>query len=119
MSVTAADLTKKHCVSCDGNTKPLSPADARALLAAIPDWKLTADGRGIRREWRVKDFPTALDFFYRLGQIAEAEDHHPDLHLANYREVAIDLWTHAANGLTENDFIMAAKIDELKVELKK
>jgi 4a-hydroxytetrahydrobiopterin dehydratase len=61
----------------------------------------------------------ALDFFNRIGAIAEAEDHHPDLHVVGYRNVTIELWTHAVNGLTENDFILAAKIDQLPVELKK
>jgi 4a-hydroxytetrahydrobiopterin dehydratase len=84
----------------------------------VPQWQLTADGRAIRREWRVKDFAAALDFFNRVGQIAEAQDHHPDLHLTGYRQVAIELSTHAAKGLTENDFILAAKIDRLPVELK-
>jgi 4a-hydroxytetrahydrobiopterin dehydratase len=84
----------------------------------VPQWRLTADGKGIRREWRVKDFATALDFFQRVGQIAEAEDHHPDLHLTGYRNVAIELSTHAIGGLSENDFILAAKIDQLPVALK-
>jgi 4a-hydroxytetrahydrobiopterin dehydratase len=90
----------------------------RDHLGALPAWKLTADGRRIRREWRVKDFATALDFFNRVGQIAEAEDHHPDLHLEGYRNVAIEIWTHAVGGLTQNDFILAAKIDTLPVALK-
>ena len=79
---------------------------------------LTADGKRLRREWRVKNFVTALDFFNRVGQIAEAEGHHPDLHLVGYRNVTIELWTHAIGGLSENDFILAAKIDQLPVELK-
>ena len=61
---------------------------------------------------------TALDFFHRIAQIAEAEDHHPDLHLVGYRNVTIEIWTHAVGGLTENDFILAAKIDQLPVALK-
>ena len=88
-------------------------------LAAVPAWKLTEDGKRIRREWRVKDFLTGLDFFRRVGEVAEKEDHHPDLHLTGYRNVAIELWTHAVGGLTDNDFILAAKIDHLPVELKK
>ena len=68
---------------------------------------------------RPAPFAVALDFFQRVGQIAEVEDHHPDLHLVGYRNVAIELWTHAVGGLTENDFILAAKIDQLPVELKK
>ena len=66
----------------------------------------------------VKDFPTAIDFFQRVADVANKEDHHPDLHLTGYRKVAIELSTHAIGGLSENDFILAAKIDQLPVELK-
>jgi 4a-hydroxytetrahydrobiopterin dehydratase len=118
MSMTAAELTRKHCATCEGGVPRLSPAAVRDQLAALPEWKLTPDGQRIRREWRAKDFATALDFINRVGQIAEQEDHHPDLHLVGYRNVAIEIWTHAVNGLTENDFILAAKIDTLPVALK-
>jgi 4a-hydroxytetrahydrobiopterin dehydratase len=84
----------------------------------VPQWRVSPDGKRVRREWRVKDFLTALDFFQRIGQVAEAEDHHPDLHLTGYRNVAVELSTHAVGGLTENDFILAAKIDQLPVALK-
>ena len=96
----------------------MSPDAVREQLAALPEWKLTSDGQRIRREWRARDFAAALDFFNRVGRIAEQEDHHPDLHLAGYRNVAIEIWTHAAGGLTENDFILAAKIDTLPLALK-
>jgi 4a-hydroxytetrahydrobiopterin dehydratase len=119
MSTTAAELTSKHCVPCEGGIPALTPAEVQDRLAAVPEWKLTADGKRLRREWRAKDFATALDFFNRVGQIAEREDHHPDLHLTGYRQVAIELSTHAVGGLTENDFILAAKIDTLPVALKK
>jgi 4a-hydroxytetrahydrobiopterin dehydratase len=119
MSATATELTAKHCVPCEGGIPRLSSAEVQSHLPAVPQWKLTADGQRIRREWRVKDFATALDFFNRIGRIAEEEDHHPDLHLTGYRQVAIELSTHAVNGLTQNDFILAAKIDTLPVELKK
>jgi 4a-hydroxytetrahydrobiopterin dehydratase len=98
---------------------PLSDQQIESLLPAVPHWRLMPDRRHLRREWRVKDFVTALDFFRRIGEIAEAEDHHPDLHLTGYRNVALELSTHAIGGLSENDFILAAKIDELPVELKK
>jgi 4a-hydroxytetrahydrobiopterin dehydratase len=98
---------------------PLGADQVRELMPSLPEWKLTGDGKRIRREWRVKDFATALAFFSDVGQIAEAEDHHPDLHLTGYRNVAIELSTHALGGLSENDFILAAKIDRLPVELKK
>jgi 4a-hydroxytetrahydrobiopterin dehydratase len=116
---TATELTQKRCASCEGGVPKLPPDQVKHYLAALPDWKLSANGQRIRRDWRVKDFVTALDFFNRIGAIAEAEDHHPDLHVVGYRNVTIEIWTHAVGGLTENDFILAAKIDRLPVELKK
>jgi len=118
MPPTAAELAHKRCQACSDKTSPLTGEPLEQHLKAVPLWQRGADGRRIRREWRVKDFLTALDFFQRIGQIAESEDHHPDLHLTGYRNVAVELWTHAVNGLTENDFILAAKIDQLPVELK-
>jgi 4a-hydroxytetrahydrobiopterin dehydratase len=115
---TATDLTRKHCTPCEGGVPPLSPEQVRRLLKELPHWKLSSDGQRIRREWRVKNFQAALDFFHRVGQVAEEEGHHPDLHLVGYRNVAIELWTHAIGGLSENDFILAAKIDTLPVEVK-
>ncbi len=103
----------------EGGVPALTAEQVRDHLGAVPAWRLTADGLRLRREWRVKDFATALDFFQRVGQVAEAEDHHPDLHLTGYRNTAVELWTHAVGGLTLNDFILAAKIDQLPVELKK
>ncbi len=112
-------LSSKRCVPCEGGILPLSHEQAVALLAEIPGCKISADGQRISREWRVKaDFVAGLDFFRRVGELAEAEGHHPDLHLVAYRQVGIELWTHAVGGLTENDFILAAKIDKLPVELK-
>jgi 4a-hydroxytetrahydrobiopterin dehydratase len=115
---TATELTKKKCVSCETGAKALTAEQVRDLLPSLTNWKLVNDGKRIRREWRAKDFLTGLDFFQRIAAIAEAEDHHPDLHLSGYRNVAIEIWTHAVGGLTENDFILAAKIDQLPVALK-
>lgn len=115
---TATELVHKKCRACESGLPSLTPEQVREHVAAVPEWRLTPDGRRIRREWRVKDFVTGLDFFQRVGQVAEAEDHHPDLHLVGYRNVAIEIWTHVVGGLTENDFILAAKIDQLPVELK-
>jgi 4a-hydroxytetrahydrobiopterin dehydratase len=119
MSGSVGDLRQKHCTPCEGGVPPLTADEISALLAGLPEWKQTGDGNRIRREWRVKDFMTALDFFERVARLAEQEGHHPDLHLVGYRNVAIELWTHAIGGLSENDFILAAKIDTLPVELKK
>jgi 4a-hydroxytetrahydrobiopterin dehydratase len=117
--VNAADLTRKRCRPCEGGVPALTEDEVRSYLAALPNWKRTPDGQHIRREWRVQDFLTALDFFQRIGQVAEGEDHHPDLHLTGFRNVAVELSTHAIHGLSENDFILAAKIDQLPVALKK
>jgi 4a-hydroxytetrahydrobiopterin dehydratase len=115
----ASDLTRKRCAPCEGGVPALGPEQVGGYLAALPGWTLTADGRRIRREWRAKDFEAALAFFNRVGRLAEEEGHHPDLHLTSYRNVAIEIWTHAVGGLSENDFILAAKIDTLPIELKK
>jgi 4a-hydroxytetrahydrobiopterin dehydratase len=115
---TATDLTKKRCVSCEVGASRLPPDQVQGLLPSVPEWKLSPDRKRIRREWRVLDFMTGLGFFQRVAQIAEEEDHHPDLHLAGYRNVSIEIWTHAVGGLTENDFILAAKIDRVPVALK-
>ncbi len=111
-------LRQMHCNHDESGTPALMPQQVDLLLKNIPDWKLVRDKQTIRREWRTKDFDTALTFLNRVGEIANNEDHHPDLHLTGYRNVAIELTTHAAEGLTENDFIVAAKIDALPVEMQ-
>jgi 4a-hydroxytetrahydrobiopterin dehydratase len=112
--MSADDLSRKKCVPCEGGVPKLAPERVQQLLGLVPGWELTRDGRRIARHWRVADFQTGLDFFGRVGRLAEDEGHHPDLHLANYRDLAIELWTHAAGGLTDNDFILAAKINALE-----
>lgn len=111
-------LTTKKCVPCEGGVPVLTPEQITALLPGVPGWSLTADGRRLRREWRAKHFLAALDFFNKVATLSEQEDHHPDLHLKGYRHVTIEIWTHALGGLSENDFILAAKINEVPIELK-
>jgi len=112
------ELEAKHCQPCEGGLAPLSAQQVRNFLQALPEWMLAEDGRRIRRGWRVKDFAEALAFFGRIGAVAEAEDHHPDLHLTGYRNVVVEISTHALGGLSENDFILAARIDSLPVALR-
>lgn len=119
LSATTCSLTQRRCAPCEGGVLPLDPSQIQQFLKETPAWQVTEGGKRIRREWRVKDFLTALDYFQRIGALAEVEDHHPDLHLVGYRNVSIEIWTHAIGGLSENDFILAAKIDQLPVELKK
>src|SRR5262245_26912098 len=117
-TATADELKSKKCQSCEGGVPPVSAAAAQRLLQDLHGWQLQDDGKSIRREWVAKDFDAAIEFFNRVGDLAEEEDHHPDLHLTDYRNVAIELSTHAIGGLSENDFILAAKIDQVPVEMK-
>jgi 4a-hydroxytetrahydrobiopterin dehydratase len=116
---TPEQLKAKKCLPCEGGVPAYSPEEARQQVERLPGWRLTADGLRIRREWVVKNFMAGINFFEDVARLAETEGHHPDLHLAGYRNVAIEVWTHAIGGLSENDFILAAKIDTLPVELKK
>ena len=115
----AANLSQKRCLPCEGMTKPLAKNEVEVHLKNLPSWKVQEDGRGIFREYKIKNFMTAVKFINQIAEIAEAENHHPDLHLTGYRNLRIDLSTHAIGGLSENDFIVAAKIDQIPVELKK
>jgi 4a-hydroxytetrahydrobiopterin dehydratase len=115
---TIEDLKRKKCQPCEGGVPPVSREEAERLLADLPGWTLSDDGIRIRREWVVKNFMAAMHFFNRVAELAEDEGHHPDLHLVGYRNVAIELWTHAIGGLSENDFITAAKVDQIPLELK-
>jgi 4a-hydroxytetrahydrobiopterin dehydratase len=112
-------LTAKHCSNCEGQVEKSTPTQAKELIAALPDWRLNEDATRIRRDWTVKNFGEGLAFFSRIGQIAETEGHHPDLHLEDYRHVWVELWTHSVGGLTQNDFVLAAKIDRVPVQLQK
>ncbi len=112
-------LTARKCKACHGDAEKYSLDEANSQLAELPDWQFSHDGTRIRRNWEVKDFMAGIDFFRRIAEVAEQEDHHPDLHLEGYRHVWVELSTHAAGGLTENDFILAAKIDQLPVEVKR
>lgn len=112
------ELTRKRCVPCEGGVPKLTPEQAASYLATVAGWSLTEDGQRIRKEWVAKNFRAAMDFFNQVADLAEEEGHHPDLHLVGYRNVAIEIWTHAIGGLSENDFILAAKIDRLPIQLK-
>jgi len=112
-------LAAKKCESCNGDVPRYTAEEAKSQLEKLKGWELGSDGKSIRKNWKIADFMAAIEFFNAVAKIAEAEDHHPDLHLANYREASIELSTHSIGGLSENDFILAAKIDQLPVKLKK
>jgi len=114
--MTAEQLSQQKCVPCEGGVPALSLAEVEDRLHSLPGWRL--NGPRIRKEWIVKNFVEGVEFFERIGELAEVEGHHPDLHLVDYRNVAVEIWTHAIRGLSENDFILAAKIDKVPVRLK-
>jgi 4a-hydroxytetrahydrobiopterin dehydratase len=116
---THEELAKKRCVPCEGGVPALTREEAEALAKSVEGWEIGPDGRQISRTWTVKNFMAGIDFFNKVAELAEAEGHHPDVHLEGYRQVTIVLWTHAVGGLTENDFIMAAKINELPVQVRR
>jgi len=104
------ELTKKKCAPCEGGMHHLKKARVDGLLKEIPEWELK-EGR-LYKQYKFKNFVEAMRFINSIAKIAEQEGHHPDFHV-HYSRVEIELWTHAINGLSENDFIVAAKIDEL------
>ena len=105
-------LADKKCVPCRGGVPPLKGTDLEKLHRSVPDWSVIGEHH-LRRELRFPDFKQALDFVNRVGALAEQEGHHPDILLA-WGKAEVTLWTHKIDGLTESDFIMAAKIDRLK-----
>ncbi len=114
---SSEQLGSKKCVPCEGGVDACPLPQARQQLANLPGWTLTHEGQRIRKNWKVKNFLEGMAFFNRVAELAEAEGHHPDVHLENYRYAWIEIWTHAIGGLSENDFILAAKIDQLDVAL--
>ena len=105
-------LASRNCKPCEGGVEPLPLSAAQTLLEDIRGWELV-EGTSIRKTITCKDFLDAVNLIQRIAPIAEADDHHPDLHLTGYRTLTIELSTHAIHGLSENDFILAAKIDQL------
>ena len=117
MDIQAAEqLIGKKCKPCEGGVDPCTVTEAKEQLQHLPGWYLTHEGKRIRKDWKVKHFMAAMDFFRRVAEVAEADGHHPDLHVYGYRNVYIELWTHAIGGLSENDFILAAKLDGVRSE---
>lgn len=105
-------LAQKKCIPCGKSAAPLTADEIKALLAQVPGWELTVDGKSIHRRFTFPNFITALAFVTKVGGIAEMENHHPDMTLG-WGYAGCKLWTHAIGGLHENDFIMASKINLL------
>lgn len=106
-----SDLAKKDCVPCRGGVPPLKGAQLAALEEQVAGWE-TVNEHHISKTFKFPDFVQALAFVNQVGELAEQQGHHPDICLA-WGKVQITVWTHAIDGLTESDFILAAKIDQL------
>jgi 4a-hydroxytetrahydrobiopterin dehydratase len=107
------DLLQKKCVPCEGGAMPLTRMEDTELLTQVDSWTLDAEGKKIFKEYKFQDFVGAINFVERVADVANQEDHHPDIHIY-YNKVVLELWTHAIGGLSENDFIVAAKADAVK-----
>ena len=108
---TSSELQGKKCLPCEGGVDACTVEHAKDQLSAFPKWSLSDDGKMISRKLTFKNFVQALKTLNVAAEIAEEDQHHPDLHLTGYRHLEIKLTTHAIGGLSENDFILAAKID--------
>ncbi|MGD1084898.1 MAG: 4a-hydroxytetrahydrobiopterin dehydratase [Verrucomicrobiota bacterium] len=110
------DLAQMECAACKGGSPPLKGQDLAPLLRQLAgDWRVV-DEHHLEREFKFANFRDALAFTNQVGSLAEAQNHHPDIHLA-WGRVKLVLWTHKVNGLTESDFVFAAKVDRLGATL--
>ena len=104
------DLKQKKCVPCEGGVPKLTAQEAEDLLTQIHSWEIQENKLG--KMFKFKNFAQAMEFLNQVAEIAENENHHPDFSV-HYNRVNFSIWTHAIDGLSENDFILAAKIDAL------
>ncbi len=106
-----SELSSKTCIPCRGGVPPVAGKELEDLAKQVPEWKVV-EGHHIVRSFTFPDFRQALAFVNKVGEVAESQGHHPDILLA-WGKAEISIWTHKINGLTESDFILAAKIDKL------
>ena len=105
-----SELKEKKCVPCEQGGDPLPKNQVKELLKKVPNWELK--GKKIERNFDFTDFKESMQFVNKVADIAEEQGHHPDFHI-HYNKVTLELWTHSMNGLSENDFVMAAKINDI------
>jgi 4a-hydroxytetrahydrobiopterin dehydratase len=108
------DLTAQKCTPCEVGGVPLNKEEVTFYMKDVPAWVVSADLKKISKMVKSKDFKQAISFIDKVAELAEREGHHPDISI-HYNEVTLDLWTHAVGGLSVNDFILAAKIDLIKI----
>jgi 4a-hydroxytetrahydrobiopterin dehydratase len=106
------ELSQKKCIPCEVGGMPLSSERLEALKPRVPEWR-AEENKSISREFKFKDFAENMAFVNKVAAISESEGHHPDMNIHDWNKLTITLSTHAIGGLSENDFIVAAKIDKL------
>lgn len=107
------DLKKLKCVPCEGGVEPMKSEEINKYLEMLPNkWEVLEDGKKIKHIFKLNNFIEAIEFVNKIAKIAEEEGHHPNIAI-DYSKVEITLWTHAINGLSLNDFVLAAKIESL------
>jgi len=107
-----ADLASRECVPCRGGVPPMSGPEIQKFIGELKDWEVIEEHH-LRKTFEFKNFRDALDFVDRIGELSEEQGHHPDI-CFGWGRAEVTIWTHKINGLTESDFILAAKIDKLK-----
>jgi len=105
------DWSSKRCVPCEGGTPRLSAAQAAEGARFLTGWAVGSGGTRLTKHYEFRDFAGAMRFVNAMAEVAEAEGHHPDFLVHGYKQVDVTLWTHAVGGLSENDLILAAKLD--------
>jgi 4a-hydroxytetrahydrobiopterin dehydratase len=111
---TLADLLNGQCHEYPGGSPTLTASAVQERLPLVPGWELVDDGKGLRFVERMQDFQTVIDFVVEVAKIAEEQQHHPDIQVRSYRTLQLDFSTHSLGGLTDNDFIMAARVNALR-----
>ena len=106
-------LHERACVPCKGGMPPMNRGQAETMAARVEGWMLADDALSIGHDFKFKDFKEAMAFVNAVAELAEMEGHHPDIHVTGWNKVRLDLSTHAIKGLSDNDFILAAKINRL------
>jgi 4a-hydroxytetrahydrobiopterin dehydratase len=109
-----SDLTERKCKPCTRDAQPLSPDQVEKYLQQIKGWEYDGGAKQISKNYVLKNFQAVLDFVNKIGAAAEKEDHHPNLYIHRYKRLRVELSTHSIGGLSENDFILAAKIDAIE-----
>ncbi len=115
MTQSRRDLASLTCIPCRGGIPPLTPDKVSRMMNIVSGWNLRKGPERIEKLYKFRDFAESMAFVNRVADIAEEQDHHPDI-LIHWNEVTLTLWTHAINGLHDNDFIVAAKIDKMMKE---